>query len=155
MEWLAALPLDHHLTLPDGTRMLAVHASPGKDDGVGITPATSNAELVGMLTGAEADLIVVGHTHWPQDRQTPVARLINPGSVSNPHGDDIRAAYAILHASDDSTQIEFRRAAYDTVAALAALERVMHPAISYLRRFFEGNSRPSWLDVVPGIDGCN
>lgn len=34
MDWLAALPSDVRTTLPDGTRLLGVHASPGRDDGL-------------------------------------------------------------------------------------------------------------------------
>ena len=33
--WLADLPLDERVTLPDGTRVLLVHAAPGTDDGDG------------------------------------------------------------------------------------------------------------------------
>jgi hypothetical protein len=38
LDWLAELPLESRTTLPDGTRVLGVHASPGRDDGAGITP---------------------------------------------------------------------------------------------------------------------
>src|SRR5437763_1155859 len=33
LDWLTNLPLEVRLTLPDGTRVLGVHASPGRDDG--------------------------------------------------------------------------------------------------------------------------
>ena len=36
LDWLTNLPLEVRLTLPDGTRLLGVHASPGRDDGPGI-----------------------------------------------------------------------------------------------------------------------
>ncbi|HET8843351.1 MAG TPA: metallophosphoesterase family protein, partial [Ktedonobacteraceae bacterium] len=36
LNWLTDLPLEVRLNLPDGTRLLGVHASPGKDDGSGI-----------------------------------------------------------------------------------------------------------------------
>src|SRR5581483_5227813 len=38
LGWLDALPLDHRVTLPDGTRVLLVHAAPGTDDGRGVRP---------------------------------------------------------------------------------------------------------------------
>ena len=36
VEWLAQLPLEIEESLPDGTRVLGVHASPGRDDGMGL-----------------------------------------------------------------------------------------------------------------------
>jgi predicted phosphodiesterase len=36
LSWLASLPRDLRWTLPDGTRVLGVHASPRSDDGDGI-----------------------------------------------------------------------------------------------------------------------
>ena len=48
LDWLAALPAQQRLELPDGTRLLGVHASPHSDDGVGITPDLSDEELAGL-----------------------------------------------------------------------------------------------------------
>ena len=45
LPWLKALPLDFEIVLPDGTRFLGVHASPGTDDGTGISPASSDQEI--------------------------------------------------------------------------------------------------------------
>ncbi|MHB8595802.1 MAG: metallophosphoesterase family protein [Ktedonobacteraceae bacterium] len=36
LDWLVNLPLKVRVTLPDSTRVLGVHASPGRDDGSGI-----------------------------------------------------------------------------------------------------------------------
>jgi len=38
LEWLAGLPAEQRASLPDGSRVLLVHASPGRDDGPGLTP---------------------------------------------------------------------------------------------------------------------
>ena len=45
LDWLAALPIEQRLTLPDGTRLLAVHASPGQHDGAGVHPRRSPEQL--------------------------------------------------------------------------------------------------------------
>src|SRR5207237_244774 len=60
LDWLAALPLEQRLILPDGTRVLAAHTAPGRNHGPGIEPDTSAADLRGMLSGCEADLVLVG-----------------------------------------------------------------------------------------------
>jgi predicted phosphodiesterase len=143
--WLTDLPLEQRLTLPDGTRLLMVHAAPGMDDGPGVTPATPDAALHTVLHGCEADLVVVGHIHWPQDRQAGSVRLINPGSVSNPISLDRRASYALLDADEHGYHVTFRRVEYDLRAVMAAIQQSHHPAQNYLMQFFEGRFRPDWL----------
>jgi predicted phosphodiesterase len=145
LGWLDALPVEQRLTLPDGTRLLMVHAAPGTDDGPGITPATPEADLAALLAGCEADLVVVGHNHWPQDRQAGGVRLINPGSVSNSPARDLRASYALIEAEASGHQVVFRRVAYDVQAVIGAVQQSQHPAADYLLRFFEGRFMPDWL----------
>ncbi len=41
LDWLMNVPLEVRLTLPDGTRLLGVHASPGRDDGPVSSPSTA------------------------------------------------------------------------------------------------------------------
>src|SRR6266516_1532631 len=59
LDWLTNLPLEVRLTLPDGTRLLGVHASPGRDDGPGIQSKHSDGKLEQRLAGCEADLVIV------------------------------------------------------------------------------------------------
>ena len=150
IDWLRDLPLDHRLTLPDGTRLLAVHASPGRDDGPGVTPATSTSDLAALIDGADADLIVVGHTHWPQDHRLNGVRVINPGSVSNPPAGDPRASYARLEASEAGYAVEFRRVPYDLNEALALVRQSDHPARDYILSFIEGRAQLSWQQALGG-----
>ena len=51
LDWLGQLQLEQRLVLPDGTRLLGVHAAPGADDGLGIYPTMSDAELPGGAAG--------------------------------------------------------------------------------------------------------
>lgn len=91
LAWLEALPLEQRLTLPDGARVLLVHASPGNDDDERIWPNRADAELQSVLAESEADVVCVGHTHWVMDRRVNNIRLINPGSISNPVSSDLSA----------------------------------------------------------------
>src|SRR5512139_264733 len=111
--WFKELPLDFRFTLPDGTRILAVHAAPGTDDGMGININTSDEELCALVENSEADLVLVGHTHLPFDRMAGSIRVVNPGSVSNPFPPDLRASYAILEANARGYRIQHRRVDYD------------------------------------------
>jgi hypothetical protein len=45
VEWLAGLPVEQRVNLPDGSRALLVHSSPGRDDGPSLTPEQSDDAL--------------------------------------------------------------------------------------------------------------
>ena len=147
LDWLAALPLEQRLTLPDGMRLLGVHAAPGHDGsqpGVGIVPTTSEAELRSLLDGCGADLVCVGHTHWPLERRAGGVHLVNLGSVSNPFAPDLRASYVLLDADERGYRAWYRRVEYDRGATVAALRRVRHPAAAFIASFMLGQRRPGW-----------
>ncbi len=144
LEWLAKLPLEQRLVLPDGTRLLGVHASPGHDSNQGIHPALSEKELQSLLAGCNADLVCVGHTHWPLDLKVGDVHLVNVGCVSNPLPPDLRASYVILDAGESGYQLQQRRVDYSHLAVIAAVERVRHPAASHITRLMRGEYEPPW-----------
>jgi putative phosphoesterase len=148
LAMLRQLPLEMRLQLPDGTRVLAVHAQPGADDGTGIHPKLSDQALVEFLSGAEADLIFVGHTHTPFDRTVGDLRVVNPGSVSNPFPPDLTAAYALLEAREAGYEIAFQRVEYDREAVIEAAREVDHPSAEYIIGFMKGENRPDWIKSV-------
>jgi predicted phosphodiesterase len=147
LDWLAALPPEQRLVLPDGTRLLGVHVAPGQDDGSGIHPVLTDEELGGLLADARAELVCVGHTHWPLDRTAAGVRVLNVGSVSNPAAADLRASYVVLEASEAGYQVEFRRVAYDIQAVLEAIERSRHPSGGFIRSHFLGQRTPWWASA--------
>lgn len=143
-DWLAQLPLDLRLTLPAGTRLLGVHAAPGLDDGAGIIPILSDDELRDVLAPAEADLVIVGHTHVPLDRTIEQVRVVNLGSVSNPMKPRREASYAILQADSTSYNVQMRYVEYDREAVIVELQRVKHPTVDFLTKFIRGEMLPPW-----------
>jgi len=145
LGWLDALPVEHRLTLPDGTRVLLVHAAPGTDDGRGVRPDAGDEELAGLVAGQAVDLVCVGHTHWPVDRTVDGVRVVNLGATSNsylPGGD---ASYAMLDADGRGYRLWHRRVPYDHGAVLAALDQVRHPAAAFIARFQRGEVKPPWV----------
>ena len=68
LDWLRGLPMEMRIVLPDGTSVLGVHASPGRDDGDGITPHRGRAGPSQRPEAADADLVCTGHTHQPADQ---------------------------------------------------------------------------------------
>jgi predicted phosphodiesterase len=131
-EWLLELPREQRCVLPDGTRVLAVHASVRSDEGPGIAPDVPDDVLAQLLAGADADIVLGGHTHQATDRRVDGVRAINLGSVSNPMTSDLRASYVILHADRHGHEVEHRRVAYDHDAVVGLVEHSGHPAAAYI-----------------------
>ena len=148
-DWIDALPLEARIQLDDGTRLLGVHASPGRDDGDGITPHRPDEELLVALRGAEADVVLAGHTHQPTDRRIGPIRAVNTGSVSNPITDDLRASYVIVDADRHGHRLTHRRVAYDRDAFLRDVAASGHPEHDHIASFQRGEQY-RYPSVRPG-----
>ncbi|MDQ2998453.1 MAG: metallophosphatase family protein [Chloroflexota bacterium] len=138
LPWLKDLPLERTIILPDGTQVLGVHAAPGRDDGDGITPEMSDTTIQVMLQGCMANVVCVGHTHRPMNRQIGRWHVINLGSVSNPPPTDWRASYVLLEASETGYDLEHYRVDYDRAAVIRALDAVGHPGAAFIRKQLGG-----------------
>lgn len=144
LPFLDTLPLEQRLTLPNGTRLLGVHASPGQESGPGIRPDYPAAENMARLVGAAADLLCVGHTHWPMNVRLGETHVVNLGSVSNPQTPDLCAWYAFLEAEPTGYYIKHRQVAYDRDAVIQALQDVRHPAQGFIVRYMQGGYVRDW-----------
>lgn len=121
--WLRALPFQREVEA-EGERLLLVHGSTRsvRDEIRAETPDDGVREMMG---DTRADLILCGHTHAQFDRTVDSVRLINPGCVGYPLGQEGAARYALL-AWDGKWRVEFRTACYDvetTIARLLAAQR--------------------------------
>jgi predicted phosphodiesterase len=131
-DWLADLPIQHHYVAPNGVRILAAHASPGEDDGEGIHPGTSNDEIVSLVSGCEADLVFVGHSHEALVRQVGETLVVNVGCVSNPRGADARASYVVMDVGETEVSFTHHRVAYDYEAFARSVESSRHPSVDFI-----------------------
>lgn len=144
LPFLDTLPLEQRLTLPDGTRLLGVHASPGQASGPGIRPDYPQTEIAERIAGCDADLLCVGHTHWPMKVRIGETQVVNLGSVSNPQTPDLCAWYALLEAEPTGYQISHRQVIYDRDAVIQALQDVRHPAQGFIVRHMQGGYVRDW-----------
>jgi predicted phosphodiesterase len=128
LGWLGSLPVEAR----PGDGVLMVHASPGRDDGPGLDPHTRDADLVPAFASADADLVLVGHTHHPDERRLGDIRVVNPGSVSLPRMSDASTRYAVLTSTDTGWSVEHRTVPYDRAATLADLAAGDHPSADWL-----------------------
>jgi predicted phosphodiesterase len=133
-DWIAALPFDTRIDLPDGTRLRGLHGTHRADDENSLRPSATDDELRALLVDCDAELLCAGHTHLALDRRLgPTLRLVNPGCVSNPiRPDGGLARYAIVDATGAGYTVEPRRVDYDHEAFAAQLRAVHHPAAEYI-----------------------
>jgi putative phosphoesterase len=118
--WLLKLPrhLDCHV---GGAKFALFHATPADPlYDYRLRPDISDTLLDELISGVNADVLVLGHTHLPVSRSRGLMKILNPGSVGQPLDGDPRAAYAIWN--DGS--IELRRVEYDHTELFAALARL-------------------------------
>jgi predicted phosphodiesterase len=88
------------------------------------------------LAGAAADIVIAGHTHQATDRTVGAIRAVNPGSVSNPVTDDLRAGYVIVHSDRSGHRVEHLRVDYDRDAFLDRLRESGYPSPDFLAAMF-------------------
>jgi putative phosphoesterase len=103
----------------DGTRYLLVHGSPRRINEY-LFEDKPDATFARIAAGAEADVVISGHTHRPYDKAVGAARFINVGSAGKPKDGDPRGCWALIDTTASS--VEFRRVAYDVEIAARAVE---------------------------------
>jgi putative phosphoesterase len=109
----------------DGKRYLLVHGSPRRINEY-LNEDKPDATFARIAEGADADVIVCGHTHKPYDKTVAGTRFVNVGSAGKPKDGNSRACWALLDTTADT--VEFRRVAYDVEAAARAIEATDLPA---------------------------
>jgi len=141
LGWLSQLPLELRTTLPDGSRCLCVHATPGNDDGFGIDKDMPDEEIQELLRGCSADLICIGHTHQQINRRIDKWHILNPGSISNPRSPILQASYAVLDATSDGYKIEHRTVEYDRDQVITQLQSQKHPGAEFIIKHLRGERK--------------
>jgi len=107
-------------TFADGT-IAMYHGSPRNDDEY-VLPWSASPDLVAQ---AQADVVILGHTHLPMAFAWPVGMLVNPGSVGQPRDGDPRAAWGLLDTSRRT--FDMRRVPYDVDVVAREIRRVGLP----------------------------
>ena len=115
--FLSELPLTQTVNAGGLGEVLFCHATPRSDDEI-FTAITPNEEVAAILSEAEQELIVCGHTHTQFDRRIGNHRVVNAGSVGMPYEDAPGAYWAII-----SDEVELRRTVYDFEAAARRMRK--------------------------------
>ena len=109
----------------DGKRYLLVHGSPRRINQY-LYEDKPDETFARIGAGADADVIVCGHTHKAYDKTVERWRFINVGSAGKPKDGDPRGCWALLDTATGG--VEFRRTPYDVERAAQAIEATELPA---------------------------
>ena len=101
--------------------------------------------MTSLLTGCEADLVCVAHTHCPLRIEVNGVDVVNIGSVSNPVVPDLLAHTVILEGDQTGYHIEERAVEYDREAVVAAAYAVHYPAAEHVEKHMTGQILPGWV----------
>lgn len=108
-------------------RVLLAHGSPRRINEY-LYEDRPDSSLERIMDQAQADVLVVGHTHKPYHRILPSGRhVVNAGSVGKPKDSDPRACYIVLSAQEEQLGVEFIRVPYDVERAARAIEATEMP----------------------------
>jgi putative phosphoesterase len=104
----------------DGHRCLLVHGSPRRINEY-LYEDRLESSFARIGAGADADVIVCGHTHRAYDKTVAGVRFINVGSAGKPKDGDPRGCWALIELSAPGVTVEFRRVDYDVERAASAI----------------------------------
>jgi len=140
-RFLAALPVTKMVTLED-VRYLLVHATPR--DPLDEYALADKDFWARRLENVDAQVICVGHTHFPYVLEVDDKLVINPGSVGQPRDGDPRASYAII----EDHRVDLKRIEYpvEETVRLVLTSSLPEMAKSLLSEVFRNGTLPP-LDV--------
>ncbi len=107
----------------DSVSIAAYHASPLDPLFDYVFPTLSNPEVTALVRAAEAQVVLLGHTHVPMQYSAGEVMLANPGSVGQPRDGDPRASYAILDLEGRTLSFDVKRVNYDIDSAATKILR--------------------------------
>ena len=120
VEWLRALPTSWSATI-DGIRIAMHHARPGSDlDGLDESTLDTD-EVPGLLAEAEADVLVVGHTHASLVLEAPDGVIVNPGALLRSRA-NVHSAWLLDPKSGSFSKSEPRPGGTFAVSELSSLK---------------------------------
>jgi putative phosphoesterase len=105
----------------EGKRFRLMHGSPRRMNEY-LFEDRDPRSLARIAQGADADVLVFGHTHQPWVREIEGVLMVNAGSVGKPKDGDPRAAWALFTVEPNNpVRVEIRRVPYDIASMAAAI----------------------------------
>lgn len=102
----------------DGLKIKAYHGSPWNEFEEYIYPDYQGFDKFRKI---DADLVILGHTHWPMIEKLGQTIILNPGSCGQPRDYNPRASFAIFDTETKAVQI--KRANYEIEKVCKAVRK--------------------------------
>ena len=99
-----------------GRTLALYHGSPRDALMEYVFPGIGETVARGLVSMAEAEVVLLGHTHIPMIYRFNGNILVNPGSVGQPRDGDRRASYAHLALTNEEAQFVVERVEYNVKA---------------------------------------
>ncbi len=112
-----------HEEIIENKKHFFVHGSPEDHLYQYVFPGVSDKILEKFLKSTKADVLVMGHTHFPFTRKLGNKLVVNPGSVGQPRDNNPKASYAIM----DGLEASIRRVPYDFITTQKKLKNADLP----------------------------
>ena len=121
-----------------GLKVFMCHGSPNfpVDEYVFPPPTTPERYLRELIMKAEADILILGHTHVPFIYNADGKYVVNPGGVGQPRDGDPRASYVLMEVDGREVRFEHRRVRYDVEKVADEIIRVGLPEMLARRLYF-------------------
>jgi putative phosphoesterase len=117
-QQLRDIPVEQKLDI-DGMQFVMFHGSPWNKLEEYIYPDYLNFNKFNHI---DADVIILGHTHYPMIKQIGLKLIINPGSCGQPRDYDPRASFVVLDTLTKKAKLE--RVQYDIESVCEALRKL-------------------------------
>ena len=129
-EWIASLPESASYNYVGGI-LHCYHGSPWQPLTEYVYPDNDDFDRFAEI---DADIVALGHTHYPMIRQTGRNTIVNPGSCGQPRDYSPGACYAVIDS--ETFEVSLHRVSYDidTVAQAVREAGLGTPLIDILYR---------------------
>jgi len=97
----------------EGVKISVFHGSPNRPTWEYVFPSEATLRAAEFFEATGADLLILGHTHYPFIHRLNGRALINPGSVGQPRDGDPRASYTLVDITEGSFEFSHKRVEYD------------------------------------------
>lgn len=142
LSYLQNLPNEMQVTLPNGIKIYACHATPTSLFDV-VLPDTDTTKLVEtMMSKVEADLYLYAHIHLPFVRYINGKCLANLGSVGLPFDGQANSSFIIVEEIDRSFSVTIKRIPYDVNKVIKQYEDGEYPNLEIMKKVVQYGTSP-------------
>ncbi|WP_078553337.1 metallophosphoesterase family protein [Bacillus alkalicellulosilyticus] len=142
VTFLQSLDTELHLTMENGQKIHAFHATPTSLFEVVLPKENDDVLLEKLMSKQEASLYLYAHIHLPYVRFFQGKCVANLGSVGLPFDGQPRASYLLVEEDETEFNIKIKRVSYDVERVLKKYEELEYPNVELLSKVVKNGISP-------------